>query len=250
MGIKIAVAGKGGVGKSTIAALLCRALVERKTSPILSVDADPNSCLAEKLGLKADRTIGEIREELRRKPEDKPLGIGKSEWIQRLINEAVTESTGMDILVMGRQEGPDCYCYINNLLRECLEQIGGQYKAVVIDNEAGMEHLSRRSNGKMDVLLVVAPPTLLGARTAVRIMGLVKSLNLSVGRAYLVLNLCNEMPDGTVLKEFRKSGLEVAAMIPEDEIVAEMDVKNESLLKLPAKSKAFAAVNELLGKLL
>ncbi|MBA4387242.1 MAG: hypothetical protein C0404_04630 [Verrucomicrobia bacterium] len=250
MSMKIAVAGKGGTGKTTISALLCRALIERKLSPVLAVDADPNSCLAEKLGLKVDRTIGGLREELRKKPDDKPAGIGKSEWIERLINESVIESAGMDLLVMGRQEGPSCYCYINNLLRDCLEQLGGKYKTVVVDNEAGMEHLSRRSNGKVDVLLVVAQPTMLGARTAVRIMELVKDLDLDVGRAYLVLNQCDSMPEGAVLREFNKACIEMAPMIPSDEVVAEMDVRNVSLMTLPARSKAFVMVNALLNKIL
>jgi CO dehydrogenase maturation factor len=143
MSLRIALAGKGGVGKSTIASLVCRSLIARKVRPVLAVDADPNSCLADKLGIQVERTIGAVRESMREAPDQKPEGLSKNEWIERLINDALVESTGLDMLVMGRQEGPNCYCFVNNLLREYLAKIGRQYAAVVVDNEAGLEHLSR-----------------------------------------------------------------------------------------------------------
>jgi len=175
MSLRIALAGKGGTGKTTLSALMCRSLQACNVKPILAVDADPNSCLADKIGLTVERTIGSVREELRAKPDAKPAGISKNEWIERQINESLVEATGMDLLAMGRQEGPDCYCFINNLLREYLGRISRDYKAVIIDNEAGMEHLSRRTDGRVDVMLVVCQPTVIGARTASRIVDLVKS---------------------------------------------------------------------------
>jgi len=161
MALKIAIAGKGGTGKTTLAALLCRSLLNRSIKPLLAVDADPNSCLPDRLGIKVapDQTIGALREQLRAEPEKVPKGISKTEWIERLISEEVKESVGFDLLVMGRQEGPSCYCYINNLLRNCLEKIEEQYRAVVIDNEAGLEHLSRRTSRDIDHLLVISDPS-------------------------------------------------------------------------------------------
>lgn len=250
MALKIAIAGKGGTGKTTSAALLCRSLMDNGIKPLLAVDADPNSCLPERLGVRLDRTIGQLREELRSEPEKVPAGIAKSEWIERLINEEITESTGFDLLAMGRQEGPDCYCYINNMLRTCLEKIEGQYKAVVIDNEAGLEHLSRRTNGAVDVMLVVCHATLLGARTARRVVDLMNSLELDIGAAYIVLNQCDGQVDTVLHAEFDKTGLEILGRIPADPMVVEFEMQEKSLLELPADAMALQAVGELLKALL
>lgn len=250
MALSIAVAGKGGTGKTTLAALLCRALMDRGIKPMLAVDADPNSCLPERLGVKIDRTIGSLREELRKDPEKKPAGIAKSEWIERLINEELTESTGFDMIVMGRQEGPDCYCYINNMLRSCLDKIQSQYQGTIIDNEAGLEHLSRRTNGKVDVMLVVCHATMLGARTAMRIVEIMHSLELEVGAAYLVLNQCDGEADPAVLDAFKQTELEVIGHVPQDAAVADAEVHEQSLLTVAADSPAMAAVNAILDEIL
>ena len=136
--------------------------------PLLAVDADPNSCLAERLGVTRWRlaTIGYLREQLRANPDKCPPGISKTEWIERLINEEVIESTGLDLIVMGRQEGPRLLLLHQQPPADCLEKIAEPYRAVVIDNEAGLEHLSRRTDGRVEVMLVVCQPTLSGARTA------------------------------------------------------------------------------------
>jgi CO dehydrogenase maturation factor len=250
MSLRIAIAGKGGSGKSTFSALLCRSLLRKDIKPLLAVDADPNSCLPEKLGIEVEQTIGDLREELRKNPDKKPAGIAKGEWMENMINRAIIESTGMDMLVMGRQEGPDCYCFINNLLRQCLDQIGKQYQGVVIDNEAGLEHLSRRSNGSLEVLLVVAHPTITGARTAIRIMELVKSLKLDVGQCFLVLNQVDTEIEPALASEFARTGLELAGTVPTDPVVRDFEVKAQSLMTVPADSKAAMAVEEILNKIL
>ena len=250
MSLRIALAGKGGTGKTTIAGLLCRSLLARQVKPVLAVDADPNSCLAEALGLNVERTIGALREELRAKPESKPAGISKNEWVERQINESLVESIGLDLLVMGRQEGPDCYCFINNLLREYLGRITKQYTAVVIDNEAGLEHLSRRTDGSVDVLLLVCPPTVIGARTAGRIMEIVQSLHLEVGACYLVLNECDGPISAELRAQFPQAGLEQLALIPVDPAVAELNVRGQSVKELPSDSPAVVAVDGLVAKLL
>ena len=250
MSFRLAVAGKGGTGKTTISGLLCRSLQDRKVRPILAVDADPNSCLAEALGLSVERTIGALREELRAKPESKPAGISKNEWVERQINESLVESTGLDLLVMGRQEGPDCYCFINNLLREYLGRIGKQYAALVIDNEAGLEHLSRRTDGSVDVLLVICEPTIIGVRTAGRIMEIVKSLHLDIGACYLVLNQCEAEVPADLMVRFQQTGLELLARVPVDRNVAEFSVRGQAVKDLPSDSPAVVAVDGLVAKLL
>jgi len=250
MSLRIALAGKGGTGKTTLAALLCRSLQARDIRPILAVDADPNSCLADKLGLNVDRTIGAVREELRANPEAKPAGISKNEWIERQINESLVEATGLDLLAMGRQEGPDCYCFINNLLREYLGRISKQYKAVVIDNEAGLEHLSRRTDGRVDIMLVICQPTVIGARTATRIMELVRTLHLDIGNCYLVMNQCHGPVSPDLAAQFQQTGLENLAMIPADPGIADFDVKGQAVKDLPANSPAVVAVDDLVSVLL
>jgi len=251
MPIRIAVAGKGGTGKTTISALLCRSLVRTEgLTPLLAVDADPNSCLHERLGVAPGETIGDLREKLRAEPDKKPAGISKTEWIERLINQEVTEAVGFDLITMGRQEGPDCYCYINNLLRSCLDKIGQQYKAVVIDNEAGLEHLSRRSNGSVEVLLVVCQPTVIGARTTMRILELIRSLDLDIGKTYLVLNGCDGPMPPHLNALFEATNLEIIAEIPTDSTVLASEMESQSLLELSDDSEAAVAVDKMVSKLL
>jgi len=250
MSLRIAIAGKGGTGKSTFSAIMCRSLLNNNIRPLLAVDADPNSCLPEKLGIAVEQTIGDLREELRRDPDRKPAGIPKGEWMESMIERAVIESTGIDMLVMGRQEGPDCYCYINNLLRQCMDRIGKNYQGVVIDNEAGLEHLSRRTNGTMEVLLVIAHPTIAGAKTAMRIMELVRSLKLDVGCCYLVLNQLDAEVDPGLKTEFDRTGIEIIGTVPTDPLIRDFELKAVSLMTLPAESKAVIAVETILQKIL
>lgn len=248
----IAIAGKGGTGKTTLAALLCRALLDRAVKPLLAVDADPNSCLPERLGVTVTpaQTIGHLREQLRADPESVPQGFSKNEWIERLINEELTEAIGFDLVVMGRQEGPNCYCYINNLLRNCLERMSRQYRATIIDNEAGLEHLSRRTNGRVDAMLVVCQPTFNGARTALRIRELVESLKLDVQRAWLVLNRSDGLLTPELESEFARAGMEIAGAVPEDARLNAYETQRKSLLELPGESKALRAADTLTGRIL
>jgi CO dehydrogenase maturation factor len=252
MSLKIAIAGKGGTGKTTMTALLCRSLMNRAFKPLLAVDADPNSCLPEKLGVKVaeDKSIGSLREQLRAEPEKVPQGISKSEWVERLINEEVTEALGFDVIVMGRQEGPNCYCYINNLLRNCIEKIGEQYRAVIIDNEAGLEHLSRRTDGRVEVMLIVCQPTISGARTALRIRDIMRSLCLEVQSAYLLINRCDSDISPELMDEFKKTGLEIIGRIPSDPVIGRFEDEQKSLIELPADSKALQQVEKMMDEIL
>ncbi|MBM4237398.1 MAG: carbon monoxide dehydrogenase, partial [Euryarchaeota archaeon] len=188
MTITIAVAGKGGVGKSTISALLVMALAERSGEVVLAVDADPNSNLGDKLGVKVGKTLGDLREDLLRKADEIPAGTSKQEFVKYQIQLAMVEGSSFDLLTMGRPEGPGCYCYINNILRVFLDTLIDEYEFVIIDNEAGMEHLSRRTTRKMDALFLVSDATKVGIETAVRLHGLAREMKIQVGRTMLIVN--------------------------------------------------------------
>ncbi|MDI6827677.1 MAG: AAA family ATPase, partial [Armatimonadota bacterium] len=155
----IAVSGKGGAGKTTLAALIVRYLIRKNERPILAVDADPNANFSDKLGIRTDITIGDLREDALKHKYNGPAGIPKQSLIEYGVQNAVAEGSDFDLIVMGRGEGPGCYCSVNNMLRTFLQRLSSKYKHVVIDNEAGMEHLSRRTNDKVDLMLIVSDPT-------------------------------------------------------------------------------------------
>ncbi|HAX61023.1 MAG TPA: hypothetical protein DCX95_00460 [Elusimicrobia bacterium] len=184
----IAVSGKGGVGKSTISSLIIKQLVESKKSPVLAVDADPNSNLGYYLGIDCPEgtAVSDLREDEFRK---NPSGISKVEWLDIKMQESIFETDkGFDLLVMGRPEGPGCYCAVNNLLRDFLGKISRQYPFVVIDNEAGMEHLSRRTNNEIDVLFIIAEPTKISFLAAENIKKTAEHLPIKIIKKYLVVN--------------------------------------------------------------
>lgn len=245
----VGVAGKGGVGKSTIAALLIRSLLAQGVRPLLAVDADPNTCLYGKLGVEAGRTLGQIREESVRLKQETPT-LAKRDLLEMEVQSAVVEGAGFDLLAMGRQEGPGCYCYVNNLLRSFVDGLGGAYKAVVIDNEAGMEHLSRRTNAGVDVMLLVCEPTRSSARTIARLKELAEGLDFRIGAQYVVVNRANGAVEATVQAEIESVGLETIGVVPKDEAVLRYESEDESLLGLPADSAAAAAVDEIAKKLM
>ncbi|MHC4181455.1 MAG: ATP-binding protein, partial [Planctomycetota bacterium] len=181
MKISVAVAGKGGTGKTTLSALLVRCLREAALRPILAVDADPNSNLAEALGVESGKQLADIREE-GSSPEGSPAsGVGRVRAVEDEIQRAITEADGFDLVTMGRPEGPRCYCYVNNLLRKSLGELSRNYAALVLDNEAGMEHLSRRTTNNVDFLLMVVNPALPAIRAAKRILALSHQLPITIG---------------------------------------------------------------------
>ena len=165
MAITIAVSGKGGSGKTTMAAMITRILATAGSGPVLAVDADPNSCLGLTLGLKSAGTIAQIREDVVQKPANN-TGLDRVRTFEYGIQQAITEADGFDLLTMGRPEGPRCYCSANNILRQFLNKLSSQYAYVVVDNEAGMEHLSRRTTNDVDLLCIVAEQTPIGFVTA------------------------------------------------------------------------------------
>lgn len=187
----VAVTGKGGTGKSTLTALLVQQLVASGVRPVLAVDADPNSCLGDLLGIEVPGTMAELRDRTRRSADETP-GLSKPMQVDLGLNEIMSEGTGFDLLTMGQPEGSGCYCYINNLLKGWLEKTGRQYAIRVVDNQAGMEHLSRLVTATIDVMLIVAEPTLPAARAVARIMKLSRNLPMKVGRRVVVWNRVHE----------------------------------------------------------
>lgn len=184
MAFIIAVAGKGGVGKTTISAMLVQYLI-KIDKPVLAVDADPNSNLNVALGMKYEETIADVREEAKR---ETPEGFSKSEFFGLRLEETLVEGDGFDLLVMGRPEGPGCYCAVNNILRDYLAKISKKYKFVVIDNEAGMEHLSRRTAADIDLLLLVTDPTMVGISSAINAFNTAKSAGVKIKDIELIIN--------------------------------------------------------------
>ncbi|MCL6519539.1 MAG: AAA family ATPase [Armatimonadetes bacterium] len=237
----IAVSGKGGAGKSTLAALIVRHLLRKNEKPILAVDADPNSNFGDKLGLVADITIGSLREDVLKSKYAGPVGIPKQNLIEYGVQDAVAEGKGFDLVVMGRGEGPGCYCSVNNMLRTFLQGLSSRYKHVVIDNEAGMEHLSRRTNDKVDLMLIVSDPTPTCMRSAKRIAELACELEVVRGQMWLLLNRVTNY--GEVERSAREYvGLELFGCIPEDFLIQKYELECKSILDLPNDSKAVTAL--------
>ncbi|MGB9677295.1 MAG: AAA family ATPase, partial [Candidatus Ratteibacteria bacterium] len=186
--LKIGVSGKGGTGKTTLSSLIILSLLKMNKKPILAVDADPNSNLAENLGIAQPKSLVEIVSEIEKIKNNLPYGMEKSKYLEIRIQEAIREENGFDLLVMGRTEGPGCYCYANNLLREWMERIEKNYKFIVMDNEAGMEHISRRTSGDLDILFIVSLFDKISIKTAENIYKMINTLDLNIKKAYLVLN--------------------------------------------------------------
>ncbi len=231
----IAVAGKGGTGKSTIAALLVRALLAQNKKPILAVDADPNSTLGDYLGIKCSCTVSDLIEQtkgLRNLSSiggsalGGPDGLSKPAYLEYQLHSAITESAGVDLLVMGRPEGPDCYCMANNILRGYVQKIVGNYPYVVIDNEAGMEHLSRKTTQNIDALLLVSDPTEMGLKTAGRIKELIDKMPfLNIKNRYLLVNRLTDKFNPAEAE--RITGLKIIGTIPYSEEI-EKQISHQS----------------------
>jgi CO dehydrogenase maturation factor len=246
---RIAIAGKGGVGKSTIAALLVRALNERTGKVVMAVDADPNSNLGEKLGVRVERTIGDLREDLLRKAEEIPVVQSKQDFVLYQMQLATVEGSSFDLLTMGRPEGPGCYCFINNILRTFIDLAMDKYDHVVIDNEAGMEHLSRRTTKRMDAFLVIADDTKVGVETAVRILKLAREMGIEIGRPTLVLNKVKGDVHLSVKDIIQVSPFEHVVVLPFDRDVERASIEGRSVMELadasPLYQKAKALASEL-----
>jgi CO dehydrogenase maturation factor len=232
----IALAGKGGVGKTTIGGLLIRYLIEKaKNGAVLAVDADPNSNLNEMLGVAVTATIGEAREQMKK---DVPTGMTKDVWFEYKVNEAVIEGKGFDLLVMGRPEGPGCYCAANSLAKKSIETLKENYGYVVVDNEAGMEHISRMVTQNIDHLYVISDPSPRGILTAKRILELTQELNLNIKESYVIINRVKREEEAHLKNVASQQGIEVRGMIREDREIRAADAEGKTVFLLDGKSPA------------
>jgi len=244
----IAVNGKGGTGKTTVAALITAALIDKVSGSVLAIDADPNSCLADALGISSVQTIVGISEEVAKNIDNIPAGMTKDRYIEMRVQEAVAEENGFDLLVMGRPEGPGCYCYINNLLRSVIEKVTGNYDFVVIDNAAGMEHISRRTEGGVGKLVLVSDYSISGVRSAKKIYELAKSLKIKIGSAGLIVNKVSG-PMSAIDKEVENTGLDLLGTVPYDDAVADWSISGKSVFELKDKTLS-DTINNILSKLI
>ena len=229
MSYLIAVAGKGGTGKTTLSALLVDELVRREQTPVLAVDADANDNLGEALGVEARETIGDLSDEFFKSRMKLPAGMPKEAYLEMKLNSLIEETKGFDLVVMGRPEGPGCYCYLNNLLKSHLDKLIDNYRFTVVDNEAGMEHLSRRTTPNVEVLLVVADCSVKAVRAAGRIRKLTGMLDLNVRRQGLVLTKVNGALSSAIEEEIEKTGLELWEKVPADQAIFQQDLDGRPL---------------------
>lgn len=240
----IAVAGKGGVGKTTFSALAIRHLHHITGEVVLAVDADPNANLHAKLGIPPGRTIGDIREELLAEADQLPAGVSKQEHVDYQIRLALAEGDGFDLLTMGRQEGPGCYCYINNILRTFVDSLSEKYSFIVIDNEAGMEHLSRRTTRASDVLFVVADASKAALDSAVRIADLAREMKLDISRTVLIRNMLGSGSEKLEMLD----GFDAIYSVGNSAAIRSGSVASESLLEIPSHDPAYVEIAEALDE--
>ena len=250
MTISIAVAGKGGSGKTTVASLIIRYLLNNGSGPILAVDADPNSNLAESLGFEVKETVGSIIAGFNEDKINIPPGMTKENYLEYRLNQALVESRDIDLVAMGRGEGPDCYCYPNLILRKFIDSLADNYAYIVMDNEAGMEHLSRRTTRNVDELLIVSNHSVKGLRAVAQIEDLVNQLKLGVKRRSVILNIAPPEISSSVRDELERLKIKPTTIIPADDKVYDYDLALKPLLDLPDTSAAVMAVNDLMTGLL
>ncbi|MBR4798579.1 MAG: AAA family ATPase [Oscillospiraceae bacterium] len=250
----LAVAGKGGTGKTTICGMLIDWLCRNGRTPVLAVDADANSNLNEVLGVEVEHTLGEIREVIASADTAAvspiPASMSKKEFMDAKFHTALVEDDDFDLLVMGRTQGKGCYCFVNDLLSSELRKLKDAYRYMIVDNEAGMEHISRGVLPSVNAIVLVSDCSRRGIQAVSRIAELVKEVDLGVDHAYLIVNRAphGELNEG-VKEEIEKSGLDLIGVVPHDEMIYEYDSDGKPTAKLPDDSPARAAVNEIAEKL-
>jgi CO dehydrogenase maturation factor len=243
----IALAGKGGTGKTTMAGLLIKYLVKNEKTPVLAVDADSNANLNEVLGLEVKETLGNAREEMKKGVV--PGGMTKDIFMEMKLEEAVVEAPGYDLIVMGQPEGAGCYCAANTLLAGFMERLSGNYPFIVMDNEAGMEHISRLTTKNVDVLLIVTDPSRRGLQAAIRIDDLARKLNIGVGKSYVVINQAKEAPSEMALRMIADGGVELIGTVPEDRTIYDFDFNGRPTIQMPDDSASVQAAFEIFDKI-
>ncbi len=248
MPYSIALAGKGGTGKTTMAGMLIKYLLKKNKTPILAVDADCNTNLNEVLGVEIAHTLGNAREEM--KKGDVPSGMTKDVFMEMRLEEAVVEAQGFDLIVMGQPEGAGCYCAANTLLTNYLERLSGNYPYIVMDNEAGMEHISRLTTNNVNILLIVSDSSRRGLQAAVRIDELARCLKIVVDKSYVVINQAREAPSQQAMEMIKKAKLELIGTVPKDDLIYDYDFKGRPTIELPEDSKSVKAAFEIFDKII
>ncbi len=250
----IAVAGKGGVGKTTLTGMLIQYLIEKKKGPILAVDADANSNLNEVLGVEVEETLGDIREEVAKAElsDNNPIppGMSKQDYMEYRFDSALTEEDDYDLLVMGHTQGKGCYCFVNGLLSAQVARRSKNYKYVVVDNEAGMEHISRGILPNVDIVILVSDCSRRGIQAVGRIARLIPECGLKPGKVGLIVN---RAPGGVlnegVQEEIQKQGLELLGVVPHDEGVYEYDSAGTPTTELPPENPVRQALYKIIDSL-
>ncbi len=261
MSTTIALAGKGGVGKTTISAMVIKYLMLSQPGAILAIDADPSSNLNMVLGLDLHWTVGDIREDMLEKVKETltaggaamgamPGGVNKRDYLNYEIRSALEEGSRFDLIAMGRSEGPGCYCAVNHNLREVIDEISKNYSYIVIDNEAGMEHLSRRTTRNVQHLLIISDPTQRGIVAAQRIAGFANEMDIHIDHVHLILNRVHGELPKPLLKAVEDMVVNYLGSIPANEKLNEFEFTGEPLIDLPEDSPVYHAVVELMKKIL
>jgi CO dehydrogenase maturation factor len=257
----IALAGKGGTGKTTVSAMIIKYLIQKGKSPILAIDADPSANLNMVLGVELDWTVGAIREDMLKQVQESQKvtgaargsiagGMSKHDYLDYEIHSSLIESDHFDLIAMGRSEGPGCYCAVNHNLRDILDKLSDNYPYVVMDNEAGMEHLSRRTTQDVQHLFIISDPTQRGVVAAKRIAELKDELGIKVENTYLILNrVPGEIP-AALQERIDHIPVPFLGPIPMDENVMEYDFSGKPLLELEDSSPVYQAVAAMLDKTL
>ncbi|MCX6347284.1 MAG: AAA family ATPase [Actinobacteria bacterium] len=247
--INIAVAGKGGTGKTTVSALMIRILIESQKGTVLALDADPNSNLNEMLGVKVTKTVGELVENFKRDGAALPKGMYKDQMVEMNLHQSVIEGKGFDLLVMGRGEGPGCYCAANNLFKRYIDMLQKNYSYVVMDNEAGMEHISRKTTTNVNFLFLISDPSIRGILTAARLRDLAKELKINAEKIFLIVNRINGNLDLKLKEYISEQKFEILGLINSDEAISDIELSGKSVFDLLDNSISLNQVKEIIKKL-
>lgn len=261
MPITIALAGKGGVGKTTIAGMVIKFLAQKRNGNILAIDADPSSNLNMVLGLDLDWTVGDIREEMLNQVKQSlvsggasmgsmPGGQSKRDYLDYQIRSSLSEGIKFDLIAMGRGEGAGCYCAVNHNLREVIDAISKNYSYIVIDNEAGMEHLSRRTTRDVQHLLIISDSSLRSLVAAQRVAEISRELEINIEKSYLIVNNnSGELKDGS-FEIINKMGIPLLGIVPKDEQITDFDNSGKPLIGVTDNSRAFIKVSEMINNII
>lgn len=261
MTITIALAGKGGVGKTTTAGMVIKYLIQNHPGAVLAIDADPSSNLNMVLGLDLEWTVGDIREGMLDQVKSSlgqggaamgsmPGGLSKHDYLSYEIQSSLSEGDRFDLIAMGRGEGPGCYCAVNHNLRDVIDKISKNYSYVVIDNEAGMEHLSRRTTRDVQHLFVVTDPTLRGLVAAERIIEMQKELSINIEKTYLILNRVVGDPPAQLIEKINQLDVTFLGSIPSDNELMTFEFEGKPLVNLGDESPVYQAVSEMMKSVL